>query len=189
MCIRDRFESNQKKNWTRSVTSINWIRVIFDNVFFFVLVVIIIEVLSGIIIDTFAVLRKEAEAQEAELKNNCFICGIPKEEFDKSTHHKLGFKTHVFEEHNMWNYIFYVLYVRAKKDTELTGIEIDIRTRVEKGDLTFFPIQRSLMLNENNAQKSFNPKAHIKMLEERLSVCDQSLKRLKHVLKQKEIIE
>ena len=41
--------------------------------------------LSGMIVDTFAVLREENEFREYDLENICIICGINRSTLDKRT--------------------------------------------------------------------------------------------------------
>lgn len=54
----------------------DWIsRVILDLVFWLVLTVFMMNIVLGVIVDTFSALRAEQNAREDTLKNNCFICG------------------------------------------------------------------------------------------------------------------
>ena len=50
-------------------------RVIYDLLFFFVVIIIVLNLIFGVIIDTFADLRSEKQNKEEILKNTCFICG------------------------------------------------------------------------------------------------------------------
>jgi inositol 1,4,5-triphosphate receptor type 1/inositol 1,4,5-triphosphate receptor type 3 len=64
-------------------------------------------------IDTFAALREEAAERADLLENECFVCG-----FKRSTYDDLGlthgptFDMHRDNDHNMWMYAFYVVYLR-----------------------------------------------------------------------------
>ena len=53
-------------------------RVIYDMLFFFVVIIIVLNLIFGVIIDTFADLRSEKQQKEEILKNTCFICGNSK---------------------------------------------------------------------------------------------------------------
>ena len=70
-------------------TNLNTGRFAFDNTFNFILVILLVQMISGmwhftstlmemigIIIDTFAVLREEDAAREDDMNNYCFICGF-----------------------------------------------------------------------------------------------------------------
>ena len=43
--------------------------------FFFIVIIIVLNLIFGVIIDTFADLRAEKQQKEDILKNSCFICG------------------------------------------------------------------------------------------------------------------
>ena len=48
---------------------------IYDLLFFFILIIIVLNLIFGVIIDTFADLRSEKQQKDDVLKNTCFICG------------------------------------------------------------------------------------------------------------------
>lgn len=50
-------------------------RVIYDMLFFFIVIIIVLNLIFGVIIDTFADLRSEKQQKEEVIKNSCFICG------------------------------------------------------------------------------------------------------------------
>lgn len=51
-------------------------RVIYDLLFFFMVIIIVLNLIFGVIIDTFADLRSEKQKKEEVLKTTCFICGV-----------------------------------------------------------------------------------------------------------------
>ena len=52
------------------------LRLIYDMLFFFVVIIIVLNLIFGVIIDTFADLRSEKQNKEEVIKNTCFICGL-----------------------------------------------------------------------------------------------------------------
>ena len=52
------------------------LRLIYDMLFFFVVIIIVLNLIFGVIIDTFADLRTEKNNKEEIIKNTCFICGL-----------------------------------------------------------------------------------------------------------------
>jgi len=50
-------------------------RVFFDLLYFFFIIIIVLNLILGVIIDTFAALRSEKQEKEDILNNSCFICG------------------------------------------------------------------------------------------------------------------
>jgi hypothetical protein len=50
-------------------------RVVYDMLFFFIVNIITLNLIFGVIIDTFGDLRQEKQEKDFILKNTCFICG------------------------------------------------------------------------------------------------------------------
>lgn len=134
----------QYVGWTMS-----W-RSVYDFVNVFVILNLIIEIIAGIIIDTFAVLRQEMERKKDDIENYCFICGINRHILDKKTEDRRGFAYHMGFEHNLWNYIFYILYLRHKEKTEYSGFESYVADKLESNDITWFPLNKALSLGEKD---------------------------------------
>jgi inositol 1,4,5-triphosphate receptor type 1 len=51
-------------------------RVVYDLLFFFIVIIITLNLIFGVIIDTFGDLRQEKQEKDYTLKNTCFICGM-----------------------------------------------------------------------------------------------------------------
>merc|ERR1719487_1637114 len=58
-------------------------RFFFDLSFFCVILVILMNVIFGIIIDTFSALRDMTETKINDMKTTCFICSIDRYTFDR----------------------------------------------------------------------------------------------------------
>ena len=97
-----------------------YIRILFDISFFFFIIVILLAIIQGFIIDAFGALRDQLQGVEDELGNNCFICGIGKDYLDGIPH---GFEIHVKKEHNLANYLFFLMYLINKDENDYTGQE------------------------------------------------------------------
>ena len=57
----------------------------------------------------------------------------------------------------MWNYIFYIAYLRDKIKTEYSGFESYIYDKLEDQDITWFPLNQSLSISrkvEENEEKT-----------------------------------
>jgi hypothetical protein len=101
---------------------------LFDVAFFVIIIILLLNIIFGIIIDTFGQLREEASEKTDFLASYCFICGISKDVFEsglsKMNNVKgSSFASHIRMEHNMWDYIFFLIYLKVKDVTEFTGIE------------------------------------------------------------------
>merc|ERR1719203_23763 len=84
-------------------------RVIYDMLFFFLVIIIVLNLIFGVIIDTFADLRAEKQEKEETLKNSCFICGLERKEFDNKN---VTFEDHIRREHNMWHYLYFIVLIK-----------------------------------------------------------------------------
>nr|CAB3257468.1 inositol 1,4,5-trisphosphate receptor type 2 [Phallusia mammillata] len=132
-------------------------RVVYDLLFFFILIIIVLNLIFGVIIDTFADLRSEKQQKDDILKNTCFICGLERKSFDNKT---VSFETHVKEEHNMWHYLYFIVLVKVKDSTEFTGPESYVYNQVKFGKLEWFPRMQAMSLAaddeavENNDMRS-----------------------------------
>ena len=58
-------------------------RVLYDFAFLALIVVIMVNIVSGIIIDTFGALRNSENDKNDDIKDKCFVCGNLKLEFDR----------------------------------------------------------------------------------------------------------
>ncbi|XP_057661319.1 ryanodine receptor isoform X14 [Diorhabda carinulata] len=112
-------------------------RIMFDITFFFFVIVILLAIIQGLIIDAFGELRDQLESVKEDMESNCFICGIGKDYFDKVPH---GFDTHVQQEHNLANYMFFLMHLINKPDTEHTGQETYVWNMYEQRCWDFFPV-------------------------------------------------
>ncbi|KAJ9456238.1 Inositol 1 [Diplonema papillatum] len=121
----------------------NTARTLFDFAFFVVVIVILLNIIFGVIIDTFAELRSEKQKVEEDIRSRCFICGIESSQFDRQAD---GFEHHIKNDHNMWNYIFFIHHLQKKDPDEFTGQESYVHSMMRKGDLSFFPLNKAVCL-------------------------------------------
>ncbi|KAK7067485.1 Inositol 1,4,5-trisphosphate receptor type 1, partial [Halocaridina rubra] len=128
-------------------------RVIYDMLFFFIVIIIVLNLIFGVIIDTFADLRSEKQNSEEILKNSCFICGLKRASFDNKA---VNFEDHIKREHNMWHYLYFYVLVRVKDPTEFTGPESYVYTLVQDKDLNWFPRMRAMSLSIGETEGEVN---------------------------------
>jgi inositol 1,4,5-triphosphate receptor type 1 len=82
-----------------------------DILFFIVITTILLNIIFGIIIDTFSALRAEKDWRAHVTENYCFICGIEKVTFDRAEGNSEGFANHIKQDHFMWNYMKFIFHV------------------------------------------------------------------------------
>lgn len=124
---------------------------IFDISYQIFIVVIMVAIITGIIIDTFADLRSERNDIEDDMNNKCFICSLGREVFERN---RIKFRDHTDKHHATWNYLFYSMYLSNKKSTELTGIERWMQKQISSQSTAYFPINRAMCLPEEEERDS-----------------------------------
>ncbi|XP_060776226.1 inositol 1,4,5-trisphosphate receptor type 1 isoform X6 [Neoarius graeffei] len=128
-------------------------RVIYDLLFFFLVIIIVLNLIFGVIIDTFADLRSEKQRKEEVLKTTCFICGLERDKFDNKT---VTFEEHIKEEHNLWHYLYFIVLVRVKDSTEYTGPESYVAQMIKEHNLEWFPRMRAMSLVSSDSEGEQN---------------------------------
>ncbi|XP_058045707.1 inositol 1,4,5-trisphosphate receptor type 2 isoform X4 [Ahaetulla prasina] len=147
-------------------------RVVYDLLFYFIVIIIVLNLIFGVIIDTFADLRSEKQKKEEILKTTCFICGLERDKFDNKT---VSFEEHIKSEHNMWHYLYFIVLVRVKDPTEYTGPESYVAQMIAEKNLEWFPRMRAMSLVSNEGDNEQN---EIRNLQERLETTMALVKQL-----------
>ena len=112
-----------------------------DLLFYIAVIVMLLNIIFGIVIDTFAQQRDLQNQIKDNMENVCFICSIDRNTFDRR--HPFGFDFHTEREHNVWHYLSFMIHLRMKRPTEYTGPESYVAEMLARGDLSFFPILKT----------------------------------------------
>ncbi|XP_014243514.1 inositol 1,4,5-trisphosphate receptor [Cimex lectularius] len=153
-------------------------RVAYDLLFFFIVIIIVLNLIFGVIIDTFADLRSEKQQKELVLKTTCFICGLNRSAFDNKT---VSFEEHIKCEHNMWHYLYFIVLVKVKDPTEFTGPESYVYAMIKDRNLDWFPRLRAMSLS---ADESEGEQIELRSLQAQLETTQVLVKTLSHQLSQ-----
>ncbi|CAH8526115.1 unnamed protein product [Schistosoma turkestanicum] len=129
-------------------------RTIYDMSFFVIVIIIILNLIFGVIVDTFAALRQEKQNSEELNKNHCCVCGLHRSAFDQSN---INFDEHIDIEHNVWHYLYFIIYLRTKSVDSLTGLEIYIDKLIKKNEFKWIPRRRAMTLH--NAENDSSEKS------------------------------
>jgi len=98
-----------KPSYAEGYKTTYYFRLFFDLTFFIIINIVFLNIIFGIIIDTFAELRDEKKGIDDDMQNKCYICNIDRYTFDKSG---AGFEEHIAKHHYLWNYL--ILYLQCK---------------------------------------------------------------------------
>lgn len=121
-----------------------YLRMLYDFMNFLILIILFLNIVFGIILDTFGELREKRDAIEEDQLGKCFICGLEQSAFDRVG--SGGFENHHEFEHHMWDYLFYMHYVKLKPTDSHNGSEGYVKECMDNCEPNFFPVGRSLLL-------------------------------------------
>jgi len=85
------------------------LRVLFDVSWWVAITLLLTNVVAGIIIDSFAELREGDKRLQLQLDTKCLVCDVDASELNTRGG---GFRKHLLEEHNLWNYLWVRLRLR-----------------------------------------------------------------------------
>jgi len=122
------------------------------HIFFFLIVTIaMLNIIFGIIIDTFSSLRAEKNERTRDTNEVCFICGKSKQTFDRAANSPDGFKNHIRDDHNMWSYLNFIFFIWEQDKDDDDGLEYWVRKRVEANEIIWFPINKAMRLDDRES--------------------------------------
>lgn len=130
------YESHTRLRW--------WSKVVWEFLFFIVINVIFMNLLLGIIIETFAALRDHKEEIDRDMSSKCYICDLERWKLDKNGK---GFLNHIKYNHHLWNYLHYLFLLKKKDPTEFNGIESYVASKLDDKIISWFPNKKALELN------------------------------------------
>eukprot|EP00056_Hartaetosiga_gracilis_P010415 m.153526 g.153526 ORF g.153526 m.153526 type:complete len:2653 (+) comp13309_c1_seq5:67-8025(+) len=124
-------------------------RTVFDLSFFIIITVIGLNVVFGIIVDSFSELRDEKYQTIELMESECFVCGLKAYEFEKFA--EGGFANHVKHEHYMWDYVAFFLHLLKKDPNDYNSHEQYVFENYVENESAFFPVSHALSLkNKRN---------------------------------------
>ena len=148
-------------------------------IFFIVVQTVLMNIVFGIIIDTFAELREEKAAKQAHMQNVCFICGIDRFTFDTKGD---GFEEHIRRDHYMWSYLGLLVHVFEKPASTHNGWESYVAAKVEEQDTSFLPRNTAFVLQQAKKAEDKAMRAEGEALVERLDDVDTKLDHLRRMM-------
>jgi len=109
---------------------------VFDNVFFFLINLLLLNMILGIIVDTFKQLREENFLYENDKANVCFICGLDKL---KMKSFGIDFEEHIKKDHNLWSYAYFFINLQYLEGEDKNSFELYIYSMLKSDNYSFFP--------------------------------------------------
>lgn len=86
----------------------------------------------------------------------------------------MNFDYHRSQEHNHWDYFYYLIHLKNKMREDLNGFESYILEKFEKEEISWFPIGQAIALKEFSLEDE---------LEDKLEKIEENLGKLVEVVK------
>lgn len=122
-----------------------WSEFLFDWIFYFSLILILLNIINGIIVDTFQALREQNNEKEYVKNNVCYICSIDRSKFEMKG---VDYDYHLVREHNILNYFHYIIKVLRTFEQDLNSLDYEVLKAIKKNSTEFFPVKKALSLGD-----------------------------------------
>lgn len=122
-------------------------KLVHDMTFQIIINIICLNIIFGIIVNTFAQLRDDKATNDNDMLNRCYICNFDRLTFDKSGGEG-GFERHITKDHYLWEYVYYIVYLDSKDSSDYDGVESHVKGSIEgaEGDISWVPRSKALCL-------------------------------------------
>ena len=115
--------------------------------FFLVVTVAMLNIIFGIIIDTFSGLRSDKNVRAYDTTETCFVCSLGRQVFDRAANSPDGFKDHIKNDHHMWNYLYFIFFLWEQDKDDDDGLEYYVRHKIIQNEITWFPMSQAMCLD------------------------------------------
>ena len=126
-------------------------KTLFDVGFFFLINMISLNIIFGIIIDTFGQLRDEEAEREDSYNNYCMICGVAKTDFEAEG---INFNMHVQEQHLINDYMSFMIRLYINRNNLQHDLDYQIYERFTKYNVSWFPNKDTLYVGKTVVDNS-----------------------------------
>jgi len=132
-------------------------RVVFDLSFFVLITTIGMNILFGIIVDTFGALRDQVHERETYKKRTTFISSLERSDIDKSARAvgiPSGFDYLENDRQNQWNYMNFIFYLKRKDKINYAGPETLINKLISDEDISWLPLYTCTLQQNQREQEA-----------------------------------
>jgi hypothetical protein len=129
-------------------------RVAYDVFFYIIVGVLLNNIVTGIILDTFGALREAQSERDYRLRNECFITGITRQRYESLD---LNFDElcswNDTSTNHVWNYVYFLQYLHNKDKDYFNGAESYVWEKLEAKDFRWIPSDRCWAIqNDGNKE-------------------------------------
>jgi hypothetical protein len=153
-------------------------RVVYGLAFFLTVGVILFDIVTGIVVDTFAQLRESTDKKIEYHKTTAFISGMTRSEYEE---YGLDFDDLCQDEQWVWNYVHFMCYLRKKNHTEYNGAESMINAQILRQDISWLPKKNTVAMQKKGAVNKYDEQEAMK--EELIESLSRKLESVERTLK------
>ena len=110
---------------------------VYDITFYILVIMIMGNITFGLIVDSFGELRDDTYNFENDKNNICFICQISR---DGCLLKNIDFDSHIKKEHNLWNYVNFLIYLHLNNPNDFSRIEGIVWDKLIEKDFGWVPM-------------------------------------------------
>ena len=123
------------------------VRLVLDDIFFLLIVIIMIDMVFGIVVKSFDELRNRNQKYHSDKTDLCFICHSNRISLERM---RINFSDHINNIHNVWNYVEYMISLKLKDIHDLSAINQYVRTKMDRKDITWLPTYKDINKEGDN---------------------------------------
>jgi len=124
-------------------------RIAFDSLFFIWVGIVLMNVITGLMVDTFAATRDEKAERAATWADECFICGFERDEYEGKKL-PVDFEMHLSKDHDLWAYVFFLAYLKRRDKTKLNGVESYVTKQINTMSLEWLPFHTCFAIQDSS---------------------------------------
>lgn len=107
-----------------------------DLLYFFLIIILMLEMIFGIIVETFRELRIHQQYFEYDKNEICFVCGVKRDQLEKD---KKSYNDHITNQHNLWNYVNYMIRLKFSNLQDLNALNSYAYELLKNKNITWIP--------------------------------------------------
>ena len=112
-------------------------RFVLDMTFYILIIMVMGNITFGLIVDSFGKLRDDTDKFENDKNNICFICQLSR---DKCLLKNIDFDSHIKNEHNLWNYVNFLIFLHLNNPNDFSRFEGLVWDKLLERDFGWIPV-------------------------------------------------
>ena len=125
-------------------------RILYDILFHLIIVLIMINLLFGIIYDSYQSFRNKKNEIKFDKKNICFICQMSR---GFAINKNVDFNQHRKTVHNYWNYVYFLTYLHINNENNFKKLESNVWNKLLESDTSWIPLNEEEVEDEIKNEK------------------------------------